>query len=90
MGASSRSRCSGGTSQETTGPSSSSSSPLQPGVRRGHGVQAIDASALDTRAKMMVKAEEVTFRVENDMGLYESFNGFALVARVNFTGSRLR
>ncbi|KAH7040627.1 uncharacterized protein B0I36DRAFT_13212 [Microdochium trichocladiopsis] len=55
-----------------------------PPAARGYAVQSINASELDTRAKMTVKAEEMTFRVENDMGLYESFNGWALVARVTF------
>lgn len=55
---------------------------------REYAVQSVNASELDTRAGMTVKAEEMTFRVENDMGLYESFNGWALVARVDFMTRR--
>lgn len=59
--------------------------PPKPVVQgRGYAVQSVNASELDTRARMMVQAEEMSFRVENDMGLYESFNGWALVARVDF------
>lgn len=56
----------------------------QPQPQRGYAVRSVDASELDTRARMTVKAEEMTFRAENDMGLFQSFNGYALVARVDF------
>ncbi|KAK2601889.1 hypothetical protein QQS21_004576 [Conoideocrella luteorostrata] len=38
---------------------------------------------------MTVKAEEVTFRRQNDMGLWESKTGWGLVVRVNIRGTQL-
>ncbi|KXJ97356.1 hypothetical protein Micbo1qcDRAFT_156193 [Microdochium bolleyi] len=67
---------------------SSVSRPPQPQPQRGYAARSVDASELDTRARMTVKAEEMTFRAENDMGLFQSFNGYALVARVDFVPAR--
>jgi hypothetical protein len=36
----------------------------------------------DERVSMTVRAEEVTFRMENDFGIWESLTGWGLVARV--------
>ncbi|KAK2028245.1 hypothetical protein LX32DRAFT_406058 [Colletotrichum zoysiae] len=59
--------------------SSSSASPLP---RQPDNAAAAAASKQDEDVVMTVRAEEVTFRRENEMGIWESMRGYGIVARV--------
>ncbi|KAI8235118.1 hypothetical protein K4K55_004432 [Colletotrichum sp. SAR 10_96] len=65
----------GGSSSEAAASSSSSAPPPDVSKARQQQQQDEDVS-------MMVRAEEVTFRRENELGIWESMRGWGIVARV--------
>jgi hypothetical protein len=46
------------------------------------------ADEMDDRVEMVVRAEEVTFRKENEFGVWESMSGFGIVVTVKTRLSR--
>ncbi|KAK1671746.1 hypothetical protein BDP55DRAFT_559864 [Colletotrichum godetiae] len=67
------------TGMEPSSPSSSSSGPPPPRQILKH---TSSSTTFEENVAMTVRAEEVTFRRENEMGIWESMRGFGIVVRV--------